>query len=180
MWRRDAARLPATPDVPDCVEPVVAWRFWYATERTDRPCLSSINFDVPWPAGRPFKATCMMEEPRSLLWCSLPGTVHAAPAGDCGCGIYGVPAARLRRCIPLTTERPPKRLVLGRVSLWGLIHEHRHGWRASFAYPERLYVPSFADAGAVERIAWQLAEYRVPVELLDASTARAGVAEVVA
>jgi hypothetical protein len=70
--------------------------------------------------------------------------------------------------------------VIGRVSLWGSIVECEDGWRASHAYPERLYVPlrSESDNGRDARaIAHELTAYGVPVELLDCWT-RADVAAV--
>ena len=32
--------------------------------------------------------------------------------------------------------------VRGEVFLWGTVVEHEHGWRAQFAYPKSLHVPS--------------------------------------
>ena len=42
--------------------------------------------------------------------------------------------------------------VVGRVSLWGVVHEHEHGWRASCAYPISLFVPVVVDDDWVEKV----------------------------
>lgn len=61
--------------------------------------------------------------------------------------------------------------VIGRVSLWGSVVECEHGWRASHAYPERLYVPSLHEeretACDASEIARDLTTYGVPVEPLE-------------
>jgi hypothetical protein len=56
--------------------------------------------------------------------------------------------------------------VAGRVLLWGTVVECEHGWRASHAYPDRIYVQRGADSPLLDRIgvAGGLASYGVPVE----------------
>jgi hypothetical protein len=55
------------------------------------------------------------------------------------------------------------------VALWGEVVEGERGWRASHAYPTRIYVPLRAgsDHQEVNDIALDLAVYGVPVEVLD-------------
>src|SRR5262249_61225355 len=65
---------------------------------------------------------------------------------------------------------------LGRVALWGTVIECQRGFRASYAYPVRIYVP--ADAGDPWHITWEevafgLARYGVPVEPLAARASEA-------
>jgi hypothetical protein len=62
--------------------------------------------------------------------------------------------------------------VLGRVALWGEVHEHEYGWRAQHGYPQRLYVPSSPGhrTEAVQQ-AEQLRHYRVPVEVFQGTSA---------
>ncbi len=72
--------------------------------------------------------------------------------------------------------------VIGTVSLWGTVVECEHGWRAEYAYPRRIYVPVTArrrlflvgglrrPAPPAEKIAVQLADYAVPVELVECSS----------
>ena len=62
------------------------------------------------------------------------------------------------------------------MALWGTVIECERGFRASHAYPARIYVP--ADAGDPWRIGWEevafdLCRYGVPVEPLDARAADA-------
>ena len=74
----------------------------------------------------------------------------------------------MMREIEVRRQRP----VVGRVLLWGDVHEHERGWRASLAYPERLYVFGASggrdDSGA-ERLSTGLGRYGVPVEVLSMS-----------
>ena len=60
----------------------------------------------------------------------------------------------------------------GRVLLWGTVVECRQGWRASHAYPERIYVHSGAHDSLLdgEQLAWALTAYGVPVELVACET----------
>jgi hypothetical protein len=71
--------------------------------------------------------------------------------------------------------------VIGQVLLWGCVVECEHGWRASHAYPGRLFVPlgrrgrtSFLSRPAADsaRVAHALHAYRVPVELVACSSVR--------
>ena len=61
--------------------------------------------------------------------------------------------------------------ALGLVALWGEVLVHEHGWRASHAYPIRLWLPrrDMRDEPIAnwEEIAFDLADYAVPVEALD-------------
>jgi hypothetical protein len=59
--------------------------------------------------------------------------------------------------------------VLGRVRLWGTVVGCSQGWRSSHAYPERIYVSSAAHKAQLldgEQLAWKLAVYGVPVEVI--------------
>jgi hypothetical protein len=57
---------------------------------------------------------------------------HRSPEPGCTCGFYATnDPARLAR-----TGRAVG--VVGQVSMWGRVIEHRHGWRAEFVYPARL------------------------------------------
>ena len=67
--------------------------------------------------------------------------------------------------------------MIGTVSLWGRVVECTRGWRASRAYPSRIYVPQrpapyWLRAERSEEIALGLTDYGVPVELLDAAAGR--------
>ena len=94
------------------------------------------------------------------------------PLASCQCGIY---ATYLPELEPLLAEAPWETgaRVLGQVSLWGDVIECERGWRASRAYPERLYVPARGGKLSREEVISGLAAYRVPVEPLGCSAAQA-------
>lgn len=102
-------------------EPIIAWRAWTLHEgrHGHEPLLRPIGrSDRVWPVGTPASATC----PRRL---------HVAPDFDCRCGLHATRTPDLLR-----RARDPA--VVGTVALWGRIVEHDHGYRAAFAYPQRL------------------------------------------
>lgn len=69
--------------------------------------------------------------------------------------------------------------VVGCVSLWGDILECERGWRASRAYPERLYVPAFHRRGITStKLAADLGAYGVPVAMLASSTMNDAIDEI--
>ncbi len=103
-------------------EPVVAWRSWSLTGRPDGS----------HPLLRPVAARSRSWRPRTVVEarCRL-NRRHDAPSLDCTCGLHASQTlAILRR-----TRCPA---VLGRVALWGRVIEHEVGYRARFAYPQRL------------------------------------------
>lgn len=103
-------------------EPIHAWRAWTLAGTRDagevrlRPIAGSAK---PWLPMEPARAHC-----------SLP-RFHAAPNLDCTCGLHATHGPDLLR-----RTRDPS--VLGTVALWGRVVEHEHGYRAEFAYPQRL------------------------------------------
>jgi hypothetical protein len=118
-----------------------------------------------WPAGTPLAACCYAR--RFRLWCR---SQHETPVETCSCGIYAVPAERIPR-LWRDSELPPGfSLVIGTVSLWGEVVECEHGWRAGLAYPCELFVPCLTPQPYETAAA--LADYGVPVEVLDARTVK--------
>jgi hypothetical protein len=102
------------------------------------------------------------------------------PGERCACGIYaagGLSSALAffgsvgLRELREVEGRPVLHRVLGRVALWGRLVECEAGWRGQLAYPEHLFLPartrSGKPVGALEEVAWSLADYRVPIEILD-------------
>jgi hypothetical protein len=163
---------------PDYVEPIVAWRLWYAVEDDDYTLLSSIIHRTLWPHRQPLVAMCRCFRPP--FW-PFNRRLHQAPAAGCKCGIYAASAATVRTYLPeqfaLTGALP----VIGRVSLWGVVHECERGWRASHAYPERLFVPIVdLESERAARIIDDLRAYGVPVRAIDGATADAAVDQVCA
>jgi hypothetical protein len=100
----------------------VAWRAWALTGHRDgtglllRPVAKRAR---TWRPREVVEASC-----RTSRW-------HDAPDPACTCGLHGTHGLEVLR----KTKCPA---VLGRVALWGRVVEHEHGYRAQFAYPQRL------------------------------------------
>ncbi len=130
---------------PDFAEAIVGLRLWHFGQ--GEPELRSLGSCPPWPAGRAQIAVCY----------HLPSPMnqreyrefrpHAAPRHRCGCGIYALKSteavAELRRGQTHRWSHASalRTLVSGEVSLWGRVIEHEHGYRAEYAYPQRIIVP---------------------------------------
>jgi hypothetical protein len=144
---------------PDYVEPFTGWRVWRVVPGAGAPALGSVVKPTVWPRREPLVAACLH---RSLLP-RFRRRTHDAPEAACECGIY---ATELDRLGPYVEDVVV--CVIGRVALWGTVVECERGSRASHAYPLELFVPqeTAASAGA-------LAEYDVPVRLLDVPAAAA-------
>ena len=139
---------------PDYLEPLLGWRACLVVEDAGALRLRSAT-----PAAQ----RC---------------PVHAAPCVECKCGIYGASEPETVASYLDSFTRPEGSVVdrvLGRVCLWGRVLECERGWRASRAYPARLYVPARRVARArlpVREVALALAgDYGVPVELVPCRTA---------
>ena len=154
---------------PDYVEPFVGWRVWSVAEVESSFRLRSVVFDAVWPTREPMTAKCLRRRLR-LPW-RRGELEHAPPVEPCSCGIYASTLQRLASYLDCEFERRRFHRVLGQVSLWGSVVECQQGWRASLAYPARLYVPTHRTDGTgiedAEELAFALADYGVPVELLD-------------
>lgn len=108
--------------IPDSIDPVVGWRAWLllapGTTETGGESgwlLHSVFGGGVWPPRRRMSAAC------ALCPC--------VPTLQCSCGLY---AFRSMEDLPLSCDRV---CVLGSVSGWGRVIEHRRGWRSTFAYP---------------------------------------------
>lgn len=160
---------------PDYAEPIVGWRVWLAREDQGRTRLRSLFHDLSWPVRAPLAAECLRRR--------LPFRRgdHPAPAASCHCGIYAASLERVGSYLDPGWQRSDP--VVGRVSLWGRVVECEQGWRASLAYPERLYVPllnATGDESRAARIALDLTDYGVPVELFEVDVAGDIIAELTA
>ena len=173
-------------NAPDYAEAIIAWRAWLVVADGEEIRLSSVVHKTVWAPRCELEASChrrTLSLPR--LWRKKPSE-HAAPAEDCRCGIYGARdveraasyllAINPARCLPTNFWlEPPHRPLLdsaiGRVSLWGSVVECEHGWRASHAYPERLYLLRQSEEEGShsprEEIAVGLSVYGVPLEVLE-------------
>jgi hypothetical protein len=133
--------------------PVTGWRAWVVTETPDGLRLGSVLHFAVWEHGRAALAECR----RSDDPFAAPIDVHPVPGMNCSCGFHAArdPVDALSYARGRDEPRTVCR-ILGEVVLWGHVLEAEGGWRASHAYPGRLYVPD-GD------IAAELAGYSVPV-----------------
>jgi hypothetical protein len=154
---------------PDYCEPTEGWRVWLVVEDRGALRLASVLYPTIWTPREEAVARCELSSGTAVP--------HLAPSGECTCGLYA--AASLTAAIAYfdgcgqKSYRPVYR-VIGRVSLWGRVIEGDRGWRASHAYPSRLYVPAHPLGGessiSGEDVGFALADYGVPVELVDVHT----------
>ncbi len=168
---------------PDALEPRIGWRVWDAVDLDGALRLCSLAFWSIWIPRRPVLAVCR----RTLIDQRAGIPDHGAPEAFCTCGIYATETAHdavefSRRFVRRadTVHR-----VLGRVSLWGAVVECEAGWRGERAYPVSLIVNGWTrDRGlrgrlrpeaqhGPERIAVELEEYGVPVDLVHVRSDRA-------
>jgi hypothetical protein len=153
----------------------VGWRSWAVVENRRQLRLRSVVFDTVWPPQDELVAGCNRLSIR--LW--LPflrrrATAHDVPFERCSCGIHAtsdVETAANYLYLYDDLRQPQLRCrAIGRVSLWGSVVEGESGWRASRAYPERLFLPRTDRAGRAtdaEAILDGLSDYGVPIEILE-------------
>jgi hypothetical protein len=158
---------------PDFAEPLEAWRVWKVVRRHGVYSLGSVVQSTLWPAGEALVAECLAGS--RLLLFRRRKRRHLAPDHRCECGIYAAGLDGVAQYVAAGPFRGISR-VLGLVSLWGTVVECERGYRASHAYPKRIFVP--ADAGEPWRIGWDevalgLCRYGVAVEPLAACAADA-------
>lgn len=108
------------------VEAIIGYRAWRLKPDDGTVWLQSIYVDMDWPQLEPLHAECR---------CGRPEVRHT-------CGIYAW-------AVP---PRGPSYLgyVTGEVALWGDVHFHAHGYRASSARPVSI---SEHAIGLVPRVA---------------------------
>jgi hypothetical protein len=159
---RPRPRAPRDSGPIDRSRAVVAWRFWGLGESAAGEArLRSPYRETEWEVDEPLAARCFGPQ----LTLSPSGHRHQAPDVLCRCGVYGGTYSDLRSFLSTTLVRPSSAPVLGRVSLWGTVIAENDAWRASFAYPERLLVPTFVRGAYA--VAEELEAYGVPVSILD-------------
>lgn len=154
---------------PDVAGTVEAWRIWRVVVRGGRFNLMSVLQPTVWPVGEPLLAECRRAR-AAFAWLRREQR-HEAPAQRCECGIYGTNLEQIRQYVMPAPAGSSTPRVLGRVSLWGTVVECERGFRASHAYPERIYVPEDASSrrrSSCEELVEGLKGYEVDVELLPA------------
>jgi len=142
--------------------------------------LCSPLYRTVWLPRRETLALC---RGRGHWWKRSRPALHAAPQANCQCGLYA--STSVKRAASFVQGRGSLHeaigAVIGQVSLWGSVVECECGWRASHAYPARLYVPLgqqgrfsilFGYGADAERLAQALRAYAVPVELVASGSVR--------
>jgi hypothetical protein len=118
---------------PDYIEPFLGWKGLLASADGR---LFSPQWRDEWPAGEAFVATCANKK-------------HKPPVASCGCGIYAVDAFEALRAHDYHWEKEGDDEALGHyvwviaeINLWGEVRKGQIGFRASKAYPKKVYVPA--------------------------------------
>ncbi|HEY4934494.1 MAG TPA: hypothetical protein VII23_23250 [Terriglobales bacterium] len=128
-------------NIPDYISPIVGYRTW----QWDSLGLKSLN-NEQWLPGQPLQATCKRYSGVNLnmSYCGVAAALaglrkhHSPPHNGCTCGIYA--AKSVRHLTDIGFMRFGE--VFGEVNLWGKIWDHRFGYRAQFAYPKTIVLPS--------------------------------------
>lgn len=117
--------------------------------------LLSASMDSAWVEYQPMVADCNGGY----------GQPHTGAAiRGCGCGLWAMKTKKQAR----EASHHYGAMVVGEVALWGHFVEHQFGWRAEYAYPQRLYVIepwNPTDDRAVKLAESLLEQYGVPVEV---------------
>jgi hypothetical protein len=163
---RSAAAEGTDFTVPDSVTPIVAWRYW-RLGAGDGLLRSLTGKHQPWHPGQALQARCRFDDVDRSDWryqlvSGFSPEPHPAPAESCTCGLY---AARSLDDLRGHMLFGLSRMVVGRVSLWGKVIPGQHGYRAEFAYPERLCVFE-GVANRDPEVVEALSAYGVPVEIV--------------
>jgi hypothetical protein len=134
------------------LRPAVGWKVWRVEHDADSTRLRSALYGDLWPVDEPVHAAC-----HRMLRSS-----HDAPSPGCECGIH---AGRTLEAWDHYLAVDAESRVFGRVLLWGSVLEGAEGWRAAFARPVEIFVPSSVRDGAA--VADGLGAYVVRVHLLE-------------
>lgn len=152
---------------PDYAAPILGWRVWRVGKHGSELRLLSALQDEVWEPRDELAARCRPHED----FLAEPSADHPAPAGACSCGIYGTrEPAEAARYLLGRDDSPVLHRVIGQVALWGTVVEGPAGWRASRGYPARIWIPlrrADGSAAPTDDVAEALADYGVPLELLD-------------
>ena len=161
---------PGSLEVPDFAEALEAWRVWHVVARKEGYRLGSVVKPALWQPDEPLVARCLRITLVPSWLRRRRGREHAVPVERCECGIYAGWLPTVAQYLDAVGGGPVA-LVLGQVSLWGTVIECERGFRASLAYPLRIFAPVEAAPRGKHRwpqIVSELAAYGVPVEPLPA------------
>lgn len=93
--------------------------------------LKSLNGE-PWFPGQHLEARCRVAPTAR----HIAEAANEVPHRNCTCGLYAAKNLEHLRQLGYASYG-----VCGEVYLWGIVVEHRFGWRAQFAYPKNLILP---------------------------------------
>jgi hypothetical protein len=158
---RPRPRLPRDSGVIDRSRAVVAWRFWgLGKSETGEVRLLSPYRETEWQVDEPLSAECFGPQLTLGHWPPSPGARRALPLRRLRRHVFGSPVISqndARASVVVTRARAGVAL--------GTVIAENDAWRASFAYPERLLVPTFVPGAFT--VAEELEAYGVPVAILD-------------
>lgn len=133
---------------------VRGWRVWTVVETGGVLRLGSPLYSEVWQPGVPAVATCRRDEDPF----ARPVDAHELCSPLCGCGFHAVrDPVDAFSYLRGRDERDTIGRILGEATLWGRVVAGHAGWRATHAYPARLYT---ADAALAQR----LGDYGVTIE----------------
>lgn len=163
-------------EAPDLAEPVHAWRVWRVVVRENGYRLASVLKPTVWPVGSALQAGCLAPPP-PIAWLRRGHSKRChAPGASCECGIYGASLRGIQPYVRDPPREPAVGRVLGQVALWGRVIECERGFRASHAYPHRIFVTldsALRSGEQADELALRLRHYEVPVQLVPSPWATA-------
>lgn len=112
---------------------ILGWRAWEVVEYEEHggikvPRLAAVGMQGVWPPRRRAEALCGSH------------VYHDAPSADCSCGLWAVQSRRQAERTALEYRGREDVMAFGLVALWGRVLKCRLGWRAQYAYPQKLFV----------------------------------------
>jgi hypothetical protein len=122
-------------DAPLVAGPLYGLRAWSVRRTAGGDRLAGPFAATEWPADG-LSATCTYAG-------------HAAPGGDCSCGVYGWHPTEHSAATVLDGGRDS---VGGIVAVWGAVEVHRAGFRAAHGRPHVLVLPPGAGAKHERRL----------------------------
>jgi hypothetical protein len=115
---------------PDYSECFVGWKGLLADSEGR---LFSPSRRVEWPANEALVAECDLF------------ANHNPPHPQCGCGIYVVDSFETLKAVGYNwgDHDESEQWLIAEVNLWGKVRKGQVGFRATRAYPKRIYVPAY-------------------------------------
>jgi hypothetical protein len=126
---------------PDELGVVTGWRAWNVNRRPNEDgtlLLESVSFGYAWVPYEKARASC------DRCTSTDPRDRNCTPGEGCSCGFYCARSLDHLRTMGYHryhAESDGPVTIVGKVANWGKVIPGSQGWRAEYAYPERLYVP---------------------------------------